>query len=65
MLSLSVQAPAMFLVNGTFNLLLDHKDFQLYEYARRVLHLELICWVPHKLPEIYTEIAYICIGKVA
>ena len=33
--------------------------------VQRVLSSHLIYWVPHKLPPIYTVIAYICIGMVA
>ena len=42
-------------INETFIMLQFHPIFT----------IDMIYWVPQKLPQIYTVIAYICIGKVA
>ena len=44
------------------NRVVDQKPWKIYS---NVKSFDLHYWVPQKIPQIYTVIAYICIGKVA
>ena len=46
--------------------LFNHTLHTVALHRKKLCNMSVVCyWVPQKLPQIYTLIAYICIGKVA